>query len=55
MSRRTNMYKFQDYNNSAHPVTCEDQHLTRILKHLHDRVCIEVPLLKSHIPERGEP
>ena len=47
------MYKFQDYNNSAHPVTCEDQHLTRILKH--DRVCIEVPLLKSHIPERGEP
>jgi hypothetical protein len=31
------MHKVQDYNNSAHPVTCEGQHLTRISKHLHDR------------------
>ena len=26
------MYKVQDYNNSAHPVTCEGQHLTRMFK-----------------------
>ena len=30
------MYKVQDYNSSTHPVTCEGQNLTRILKHLHD-------------------
>ena len=26
------MYKVQDYNNFVHPVTCEDQHLTRMIK-----------------------
>ena len=28
------IYKVQDYNNSAHPVTCEDQHLTRMFNTL---------------------
>ena len=28
------MHKVQDCNNSAHPVTCEVQHLTRMFKTL---------------------